>query len=81
MPVYMYDIFQNRSAFPKSMLPFVSKDLETNISYPKGLCPNAEDAFEHTFNFNITEFYTERDIDDMIRATEKVANYYRGEKI
>jgi perosamine synthetase len=77
MPVYLYDIFQHKSAFPKSKLPFVSKDLGSDIEYPQGLCPNAEDAFEHTFNFNITEFYTESDIDDMINATAKVAEYYR----
>ena len=41
---------------------------------------NPEDAFELTFSFNVTEFYTDQDIDDMIRATEKVASYYRGEK-
>ncbi len=78
MPIYLYDIFKNRSAFPKSMIPFVSKDLDSNIKYTEGMCPNAEEAFEHTFNFNITEFYTEEDIDDMIRATEKVASFYRG---
>jgi len=80
MPVYLYDIFQNFSAFPKSTIPFISGDLHSNVRYPKGLCPNAENAFKHTFNFNITEFYTEQDINDMIKATEKVANYYRGGK-
>ena len=77
MPVYLYDIFQNRSAFPGSLFPFVSKDLETNVSYPPGLCPKAEQAFQETFNFNITEFYSEQDIDDMIDATAKVAGFYQ----
>ncbi|HUV07252.1 MAG TPA: DegT/DnrJ/EryC1/StrS family aminotransferase [Spirochaetia bacterium] len=77
MPTYLYDIFRERSAFPRSSFPFVSKDLGSDISYPEGLCPNTEDAFEHTFNFNITEFYTEEDIDDMLRATEKAAQHYR----
>ncbi|RKX73391.1 MAG: DegT/DnrJ/EryC1/StrS family aminotransferase [Spirochaetes bacterium] len=80
MPVYMYDIFQKMNAFPGSKIPFVSRDLDSNVEYPKGLCPRAEEAFEHTFNFNITEFYTEEDIDDMIRATEKVASYFREVK-
>ncbi len=44
MPVYLYDVFQNRSAFPNSRLPFVSNDLGSDITYPKGLCPNAEEA-------------------------------------
>ncbi|HUX22077.1 MAG TPA: DegT/DnrJ/EryC1/StrS family aminotransferase [Spirochaetia bacterium] len=78
MPVYQYDIFQNRSAFPGSRLPFVSADLKTNVSYPMGLCPIAEEAFEHTFNLSITEFYDEEDIDDMIKGVAKVAAHFRG---
>lgn len=77
MPTYAYDIFRNRSAFPGSHFPFVSRDLDSDVSYPKGMCPRAEQAFEQTFNFHIDEFYTEQDIDEMIRATEKVAHYYR----
>jgi perosamine synthetase len=81
MATYLYDIFQNRSAFPGSELPFVSKDLGSDIAYPRGLCPRAELAFEQTFNFNISEFYSSDDIDDMIRATEKVAGYYRVKNV
>jgi dTDP-4-amino-4,6-dideoxygalactose transaminase len=78
MPVYQYDIFRNRSAFPGSRLPFVSRDLGSDIAYPKGLCPIAEEAFARTFNLNITEFYTESDIDDIVRGVTKVAEHYRG---
>ena len=80
MATYLYDVFQNRSAFPDSMFPFVSRDLGSDVAYPKGLCPRAETAFEQTFNLNISEFYSTEDIDDMIRATEKVARYYRGNR-
>jgi hypothetical protein len=51
MATYLYDIFQNRSAFLGSEFPFVSRDLG-----PKGSCPRAELAFEQTFNLNISEF-------------------------
>jgi dTDP-4-amino-4,6-dideoxygalactose transaminase len=77
MPVYMYDVFQNRSAFPKSLLPFVSKDLDSNAAYPRGLCPVAEEAFAHTFNLSINEFYAERDVEDMVRGVAKVAEHLR----
>ncbi|MBN2552655.1 MAG: DegT/DnrJ/EryC1/StrS family aminotransferase [Spirochaetales bacterium] len=76
MATYLYDIFQHRSAFPDSSFPFVSRDLGSDASYPRGLCPKAELAFEQTFNLQVSEFYTNEDIDDMIRATEKVAGYY-----
>src|SRR5271157_257169 len=78
MPIYLYDVFQNQSAFPKSRLPFVSRDLGSRVSYPRGLCPAAEEAFEHTFNMNVTEFYTESDVDDMVKGVEKVAAHFRG---
>jgi perosamine synthetase len=78
MPVYMYDVFQNLSAFPGSKLPFVSRDLHSRMSYPPGLCPKAEEAFAHTFNVNVTEFYTESDIDDMVRGIAKVAAHFRA---
>ncbi len=76
MPVYRYEVFAKRSAFPGSRLPFVSKDLRSRISYPAGLCPVAEEAFEHTFNLNVNEFYSEQDIDDMVRGVAKVAEAY-----
>lgn len=77
MPTYLYDIFQKKQAFIGSLIPFESKELGSNTSYPKGMCPNCEEAFEHTFNFSITEFYSEKDIDEMIAATTKVAAFYR----
>ncbi len=52
---YQYDIFKNRSAFPNSKYPFCSKDLETNIEYKDGLCPEAEQAFKYTINLGINE--------------------------
>ncbi len=79
MPVYLYDVFQRRSAFPGSRLPFVSRDLDSDAAYPPGLCPRAEEAFRCTFNLNITEFYTERDIDEMVEGVAKVAAHYLGE--
>jgi perosamine synthetase len=78
MPIYLYDVFQNQSAFPKSRLPFVSKDLGSRVSYPRGLCPVAEEAFQHTFNLNVTEFYREGDVDDMVKGVAKVAAAFRG---
>lgn len=77
MPVYLYDVFQNRSAFPNSRLPFVSKDLHSNISYPRGLCPRAEEAFAHTFNLGLNEFYTDQDVEEMVRGVAKVAAHSR----
>lgn len=76
MPEYAYDIFKNRSAFPDSQHPFVNSEFGTDISYKDVHCPNAEKAFEQAIVLPINEFYTEKDIDEMAEAVEKVANYY-----
>jgi dTDP-4-amino-4,6-dideoxygalactose transaminase len=76
-PIYNYDIFRNRSAFPHSQFPFVSKDLDSNIEYSAGDCPEAEKAFTETFNIRIDEFQDEGVIVDMLSAIAKVADAYR----
>jgi dTDP-4-amino-4,6-dideoxygalactose transaminase len=76
MPEYSYNIFKNRSAFPESQHPFVNKTFETNVSYQDVHCPHAEIAFEQVINLQINEFFTEKDIDEMAQAVEKVAGYY-----
>lgn len=78
MPVYEYDVFKNRSAFPETTFPFVSRDLGTGVEYQKGDCPAAEKAFEETFNLPVSEFFDDRAIDDMIAAIAKVAAHYRA---
>jgi perosamine synthetase len=77
-PVYLYDIFRNRSAFPGTAFPFVSRDLDTHVVYRAGDCPEAEKAFDETFNLHVNEFYDNQAIDDMIQGVAKVAAAYRS---
>lgn len=72
-PVYLYDIFQNRSAYPFSHYPFQSQDTGTDRSYPRGLCPVAEDAFSRWLTLELTENYTEENIDEIAFGIGKVA--------
>jgi dTDP-4-amino-4,6-dideoxygalactose transaminase len=76
MPEYAYDIFKNRSAFPQSRHPFVNKEFGTNISYRDTCCPQAEKAFKQVINLQISEFFSDQDIEEMAQAVEKVARYY-----
>ncbi|MBE9481327.1 MAG: hypothetical protein IMY69_06495 [Bacteroidetes bacterium] len=48
----------------------------TDVSYHDVHCPNAEEGFDTVINFTINEFYTEKDIDEMGQAVEKIADYY-----
>jgi dTDP-4-amino-4,6-dideoxygalactose transaminase len=72
-PVYLYDIFQKRSAFPGSQYPFRSLDTGSDRSYPVGLCPVAEDAFSRWIVLELLENYTEQNVSEMADAVAKVA--------
>ncbi|MCX6624149.1 MAG: DegT/DnrJ/EryC1/StrS family aminotransferase [Acidobacteria bacterium] len=70
-PVYLYDIFQNRTAFPGTEYPF-----SPDRYYRRGDCPVAEQAFEEWITMNLYEHYSELDIDEIAAAIGKVAAWY-----
>jgi perosamine synthetase len=75
-PVYLYDIFQRRSAFPGSQYPFVSLDTGASRVYRAGDCPVAEAAFSQWLTLDMAENYTETDIDEFALGIGKVAYHY-----
>jgi perosamine synthetase len=70
--VYMQPLFQNRQAYRDSHFPFEL----TGITYERGLCPNAEAILKSAVRIAVNEFFTERDIEDIIRGISKVAEHY-----
>ena len=74
--VYMQPLFQQRAAYPNSHFPF---DL-TGITYERGLCPNAEEILQTAVRINVSEYYTERDIDDIVFGIRKVASYFSRQR-
>lgn len=74
--IYEYDMFRNKNVYPGSDLPFsIGRDPES-IRYEKGLCPVAEEVLKTAVRLNISEFFTEQDIEDTVRAVEKVSRYF-----
>jgi dTDP-4-amino-4,6-dideoxygalactose transaminase len=71
-PVYLYDLFQKRSAFPGTTYPFGDRQ------YRAGDCPVAEDAFSRWITMNIYEHYTDRDIEEIALGIGKVAHHFAG---
>jgi dTDP-4-amino-4,6-dideoxygalactose transaminase len=69
-PVYLFDLFQKRSAFPGGTHPFGTRD------YHVGDCPVAEDAFSRWITMNLYEHYTERDVEEIAFGISKVARYF-----
>jgi len=74
-PVYLYDIFQNRSAFPGTTFPFTRPDGSGRV-YRKGDCPVAEDAFDTWITMNLYEHYTETDVEEIAHGIGKVAHHF-----
>ena len=71
-PVYLYDLFQKRTAFPGTTHPFGARE------YHAGDCPVAEDAFSRWITMNIYEHYTDRDIEEIAFGIGKVARCFAG---
>ncbi|CAM3616716.1 DegT/DnrJ/EryC1/StrS family aminotransferase [Marinicrinis lubricantis] len=72
MPVYMQPLFQQRTAYRGSHFPFEL----SSTSYEEGSCPTAEQILKTAIRIPVNEFYTESDIDDIIKAVRKVAIHY-----
>jgi dTDP-4-amino-4,6-dideoxygalactose transaminase len=69
-PVYLYDIFRNRSAFPGTTYPFGER------RYAEGDCPVAEAAFDRWITMNLYEHYRLQDIQEIAHGIGKVARYF-----
>jgi len=67
-PVYLYDIFTKRSAFPGTEYPFAP-----DRRYRPGDCPVAEAAFDTWITMNLYEEYSDTDVDEIGLAIGKVA--------
>ena len=67
-PVYLYDIFLKRSAFPGTQHPFAPDRV-----YRPGDCPVAEAAFDTWITMNLYEEYRDTDVDEIGLAIGKVA--------
>jgi hypothetical protein len=74
-PVYLYDIFQNRSAFPGSTFPFTRPDGSGRV-YRQGDCPVAEDAFRDWITMHVYEHYSPLDIQEIAHGIGKVAHFF-----
>jgi dTDP-4-amino-4,6-dideoxygalactose transaminase len=70
--VYMQPLFQKRQAYLNSHFPFELSD----VAYEQGLCPNAEAILKTAIQIPVNEFFTEQDVDDIVRGIRKVASFY-----
>lgn len=71
--LYAQSLFQQKQAYLNSDYPFNLGD----YNYAAGSCSNAEKILETAIRLDINEFFSNNDIEDMITALNKVADYYR----
>jgi perosamine synthetase len=70
--VYMQPLFQKKQAYLNSHFPFELSD----VTYEEGMCPVAESILQTAIQLPVNEFFTDEDVEDMIRGIRKVADYY-----
>ncbi len=71
-PVYLaYPYLIRQSAFHHSRWPFTQA--VSPQPYAPGLCPVAESVFDRSYKFPLSEWLDDSDIDDVIRAAQKVS--------
>ena len=74
--VYESELFLKKSIYPNCSCPFDCQYYENTINYTKGLCPVAEEALLTGIKLPVSEFFTQRDLEDTVTGIQKVANYY-----
>ena len=77
--VYQYDIFRKQTVYPGGThYPFDGTH-GNPIEYRDGDCPVAEEILATCIKLPISEFYTDRDLDDTIRAFRRVVAWYQAQ--
>ncbi len=73
-PLYLQPLFQNKIAYGSKGFPFTAPWYEGSVDYSKGICPVTERMHEKelvTHEF-IVPSMTEKDLDEVVKAFEKV---------
>ncbi len=78
--IYEYGMFLNRSAYIESHCPFDCQYNARQYSYQKGMCSTAEAILNTSIRLTVSEFYTDRDVEDIIAAISKVSRYFLEKK-
>ena len=75
-PIYREKVFAQKSFFPGNVWP-AEVVSGRSYAYPKGLCPVAEEVLATSIRLPVSEFFTEDDALDMVKAVKKVAEGLR----
>jgi len=73
-PIYLEPMYQRKVAYGKKGCPFTCSHYDGEVDYSKGICPVCERMHEKELMLTgvCRHPHTEKDLDDVIRAFEKV---------
>ncbi len=73
-PIYEYPLFVDHSAFDHGEHPFKA------IDYKKVKCETAEAILQTCVILAVNEAYSDADLDDTVKAFERVVGYFQGKR-
>jgi dTDP-4-amino-4,6-dideoxygalactose transaminase len=73
-PIYKYPLFANHSAFDHGEHPY------SRVDYANMKCPEAEAILETCVIVSVNEGYSDADLDDTVKAFERVVRYFQSKK-
>ena len=75
MPLYLQPLYQKKIVYGQKGCPFNCAHYDGKVDYSKGICPTAENLYEHGLIVNrlIYPPLSRHDLDDIVRIFEKVA--------
>ena len=79
-PVYQWEIFRKRSAYPGTHFPWDSTFARKGIRYRKGDCPVAEEILATAVRLTVNEHHTATDVRETIAGVRKVAGHFLAKK-
>ena len=75
LPLYLQPLYQKKMLYGQKGCPFSCAYYGAKVDYKKGICPTAENLYEHGLIVNrlIYPPLSRGDLDDIVRIFEKVA--------
>jgi len=73
IPVHLQEVMRNKVGYGKTSFPFDNPLYGRAVSYQRGLCPAAEELSQQDLLLPVYQTLTDRDLDDVVAALEKVA--------
>ena len=74
--VYRWRVLRDRTIYPGSKCPYDCKHARKGISYPEGLCPEAERVLATGVRLAVSPFFTAADVRETTGAVRKVAAHF-----